>query len=79
MSEFPAKIDGQLPTISLAAYDDAEWASKTAIDLSSDNEYVVVDIVNDSHEAVAKIAKEDYETLDKIFRSAKQTYAQQQK
>ncbi|KAH3676403.1 hypothetical protein WICMUC_002034 [Wickerhamomyces mucosus] len=78
MSQFPKPIDGQPPVITLAEYDEAPWAKDTAVDLSSDDGYIVVDIINESHEVIAKIHKDDHGTLDTIFKSAKQQFAEQQ-
>jgi len=75
MSEYPEYINGEPPVITLQEYDVAPWNKTTCVD-SRPNGYVVV-IMEKPEVVVAQIDKSGDETLDKIFRSAKQTYAEQ--
>lgn len=75
MSEYPEYINGKPPVITLQEYDVAPWNKTTCVD-SRPNGYVVV-IMEKPEVVVAQIDKSGDETLDKIFRSAKQTYAEQ--
>ncbi|CDR43950.1 CYFA0S13e00870g1_1 [Cyberlindnera fabianii] len=76
MSSFPPYVDGKPPVVSLAEYDDAEWARETAVD-STPEGYVAVNM-NDPTHIVARLDNDATKTLDEIFKSAKQQYASQQ-
>ncbi|CUM51318.1 uncharacterized protein AC631_02222 [Debaryomyces fabryi] len=75
MSEYPEYVNGEPPVITLQEYDVASWNKTTCVDSRPDG-YVVV-IMEKPEVVVARIDKSGDETLDKIFRSAKQSYAEQ--
>jgi len=77
MSQYPAFVDGNPPTITLNDYDVAPWASTTCLDFRN-NQYVVV-VMENPDNVVATVDKKDYEVLDRIFRSAHAKYAEQSK